>query len=132
MFRRLTDWYIDRLVAREQANLPVVNLKSLLERIGEEIVGAQLFLETRDQRFVPFNLQHPNSDGLEITSLVVTWSREGIPPWETEEPAKNLAQRLSGRAGISAVVLLSRRLDSFVGYYVRIRPELLRSTDRET
>lgn len=132
MFRRLTDWYIDRLVAREQANLPVVNLKSLLERIGEEIVGAQLFLETRDQRFVPVNLQHPNSDGLEITSLVVTWSREGIPPWETEEPAKNLAQRLSGRAGISAVVLLSRRLDSFVGYYVRIRPELLRSTDRET
>lgn len=107
-------------------------MRSLLDRIGEEILGARLFLETRDQRFVPVNLQHPNSVGLDIISLVVTWSREGIPPWETEEPAKNLAQRLAEREDISAVVLLSRRSDSFVGYYVQIRPELLRSKDRET
>lgn len=124
MFRWLTDWYINRLVAKERANLPAINWRSLLDGIAEEIQGSSVFLETRGQHFVPVTSQDSNSVGLDIISLVVTWNHGGVQPWETEEPAKNLAKKLSERADVSAVVLLSRSLDSFVGYYVRIRPKL--------
>ena len=125
MFRRLTDWYIDRLVAKQRANLPVVDARSLHERIAGEIpAGGSFYLETRDQRFVPVDLQQLNSEGLDSISLIVTWSGDGIKPWETEEPAKEVARRLSERSDIEAMVFLSRRLDAFVGYYVRIRPKL--------
>jgi hypothetical protein len=124
MFRRLIDWYIDRLVAKERLNLPAINWRSLLDGISEEIQGSAVFLETRGQRFVPVDSLDSNSEGSDIVSLVVTWSHDGVEPWETKEPAKNLAQALSERDAVVAVVLLSRSLDSFVGYYVRIRPKL--------
>lgn len=128
MFRRLTDWYIDRLVAKELAALPVIDWRFLLDGISEEIQGSSIFLETRDQHFVSVNSGDPNRGNLDIVSLVITWSHDGVQPWKTEEPAKNLAWALSERDDLSAVVLLSRRLDSFVGYYVRIRPNFKKNT----
>ncbi|MBY0375932.1 MAG: hypothetical protein K2Q23_18185 [Bryobacteraceae bacterium] len=126
MFRWLTNWYIDRQVAKERANLPVVDVRSLLERISEEnhlAPEARYFLETRDQRFISLNPPHMTSEGVETVSLIVTWSRDGIPAWETEQPAKNLAERLARHRDLEAVLLLRRSLDSFVGYYVRVRPK---------
>lgn len=124
MFRRLTEWYLDRLIAEEKASLPNVDARDLLDRITFATHAEDLFyVETRDERVLPLNPDQPNSEGLDVVSLIVTRSRDGILPWDTEEPAETLADRLSDRDDISAIVQLSRRLDSFVGYYVRIRPK---------
>lgn len=125
MLRWLTNWYIDRLVTKERADLPVVSVQLLLDEIAKEIRdGALLFLETRDQQFVPLNHEKVSKQDLEFVSLIVTWSSEATPAWKTEEAAKALAERLASHGNIDAVVLLSRSLDSFVGYYVRVRPKL--------
>jgi len=124
MFTRLMDWYVDRLVAKEHASLPAIDWRSLAGKINEEIEECSVFVETRDKRFVPVNPQDPNSKELDAVSLIVTWSHHGVKPWETEKPAKDLAEDLSERGDVSAVVLWSRSLDSFVGYYVQIRPKV--------
>lgn len=121
----LTEWYINRLVAKQRAELPAIDWRSLLKRVEDAFQGrASVLLETRDERFISAESQGSNSGDLEFISLIVTWSREGLKPWETEEPARQLAQVLSQCDDVTAVLLLSRRLDSFVGYYVRIRPKL--------
>lgn len=118
MLNWLSGWYIDRLIAKERESLPPIDWRALTRTLGEAIEDGRVFLETRNQRFVPMGSLGSDSEGLDIVSLVVTWSHEGVRPWETEQA---LVERLSERSDVSAVLLLNRCVDSFVGYYVRIR-----------
>lgn len=92
--------------------------RALLKRVEPEISGYTVFLETAARRFVPLTAEQQAEN---VVGLVATWIRDGMSPWETEAPAKELAHRLSTQLGVNALVLLSRSLESFAGYYVSIR-----------
>ena len=94
-----------------------VDIESLLAKVRGETNGYTLFLETKDRSFVAVESATEIQDPV---ALVATWIQNGVPPWETEEPAKQLTHRLLERCGVRALVLLSRDPNSFVGYYVRI------------
>jgi hypothetical protein len=109
----------DAAELREEAQSNAsLNWRELLERIEPELSGYTVFLETESGRFLPLASQ---SQGEEVVGLIISYIRDGLSPWETEQPVKQLAQRLSVRVGLIPTVLLSRSPESFVGYYVRIR-----------
>lgn len=80
MLKWLSDWYIDRLIAKERESLPQVDWRSLTSKLGEAFEDGRVFLETRDQRFVPMGSLESDSEGLDIVSLVVTWSHRVFDP----------------------------------------------------
>jgi hypothetical protein len=103
---------------KAQNNVPS-QCRELLERIEPELSGYTVYLETESGRFLPLASKTP---GEGVVGLIITYIRDGLSPRDTEQPVKQLAQRLSARLGKIPPVLLSRSLESFVGYYVRLRP----------
>ena len=122
MFGKLLDWYIDRRVRQQRASVPAIDWKPLHERIRNEVEGYTVFLEMRDGSLV--RLDHPQANARDIVGLAITWLYDGVPPPATEEPAETLAKTLSEGHGVEAWVQVSRSPESFVGYYVRVRPLL--------
>ena len=120
MFGKLLDWYIDRRVRQERAAVPPIDWKALHERIRNEVQGYTVLLEMRDGTLVP--LDDRRLEDNDIVGLAVTWLYEGVPPPATEEPAEALAKTLGEGHGVEAWVQVSRSLESFVGFYVRVRP----------
>lgn len=125
MLGKLLDWYIARKVAEQRRTLPAIDWQALHESIKDDVEGFSVYLEMRDDRFLP--ISDPSADAAaraDVVGLVVAQLIDGVPPWETEEPAQALAERLSTRPHLTAIVQLSRRAEAFVGYYVRVRPLL--------
>jgi hypothetical protein len=122
MFNRWIDWYLDRRVQRERSALPRLDWRPLLKRIQNEVDGYAVFVETRDDQFVAVSSSEANGD-LDAIGLVAAWVRDDVPPWEMEAPARRLTNQLSALEGTTVVMLLSRRIEPFAGYYVRLRPE---------
>ena len=83
-----------------------------------EIGGWSVFLERRDNSWVAFDSA---SHREEYVAIVLAPLGEGRPPWETERQARNLSRRLNERFGLATGVLVSRRPEVFVGYYVSVR-----------
>lgn len=122
MFQFLTNRLLDHIISKERARIPKLNPSSVHSAIHQEIKpGASLYLESRDRTFTPWNPSDPDNHASDIVSLIVTWSRDGVLPWNTEQPAKDLQDKLAYHPNIEAMLLLSRDPDSFVGYYVQIR-----------
>jgi hypothetical protein len=122
MFNGLIDWYLDRRVQRERSALPRLDWRSLLKRIQNEVDGYAVFVETRDGQFVAVSSSEAKGN-LDAIGLVAAWVRDDVPPWEMEAPARRLTNQLSALEGTTVVMLLSRRIEPFAGYYVRLRPK---------
>lgn len=54
------------------------------------------------------------------TGIAVAYVAEGVKSWDTEAPAKHMAEKLSELLGKELPILLSRDYEHFVGYYVYI------------
>jgi hypothetical protein len=106
--------------ARDEAPPPSpVVMAELLVRIRPDVEGCSLFCEVANGRLQPLQ---PDSLPSDAAAIVVTFVRKGLRGWESEEPARQLSERLRDRWGLSPLVLISRDPDSFVGYYVRVAP----------
>jgi len=92
--------------------------RELLQRVAPRIDGYCAFVETRAGQFVRVEKA---TDSLDVVGLALAWVQEDVPPWEMEAPAKALLGQLSDVADIETMILLSRSVDSFAGYYVRVR-----------
>lgn len=55
-----------------------------------------------------------------VTRLAVAYDVDGINPWETEVPAKYMAQKLSAVLQADLPHFISRSADHFAGFYVDI------------
>jgi hypothetical protein len=93
----------------------------LLTEIQGEIGSYPLFLETRDDRRLPVSDRLHDASGADVLSLIIACIRDGVAPWDTEEVARDMANRLSARQGLSALPLISRDPITYVGWYVRVR-----------
>jgi len=118
MLNKLVDLYINWRVRRERNAVPAIDWKALHNRVAEYVGNYPIFVETRDRRFLPIN----GDKGDDIVALVVACISEGAPPWESREPARNIAEKLSKEPDLDALMLVSRDPESFVGYYVRVSP----------
>jgi hypothetical protein len=97
-----------------------INWRELRQLIAGEIDGYTLFLETKDGRHVPPDDVASSSQVQDVVALALVWLHDNVPASDTEEPATQLAARLSKRCGLEPVILLSRSTESFVGFYVRV------------
>jgi hypothetical protein len=77
-------------------------------------------VETRSGHFVRVDSA---ATSLDVVGLAIAWLHAGVNPWEMEAPAQELLERLSDIPNIEAIMLLSRSVESFAGYYVRVRPQ---------
>jgi hypothetical protein len=109
----------DDTAAEDVRSEPAVDWRSLLERVLPAIGSRTVFLELADGRFARSTPEPRPGD---VVALAITWADEGLTAWDTEAPARRLAEELSARPGLEACMLLNRDPDSFVGYYVRVRP----------
>jgi hypothetical protein len=120
MLAKLVDWWIGRKIWQERQALPRIDWEELVGRIRNDIEGYTVYLETRDARLIPLLSEDANAK-IDALSLVIAWIQAGVQPWEMEQPAQQLKERLSAHHGIDAIVLVSRQIQPFAGYYVRVR-----------
>jgi hypothetical protein len=79
---------------RDSPSLTVEELRGLVDRIRPEIEGYTLFLETKNGRFTVADDHLSGWRPNEVVALGAAWIHGDVPPWETEDPAEKLAQRL--------------------------------------
>ena len=53
-------------------------------------------------------------------SFAIAYDVEGVEPWQTEIPARHMAEKLGNVLGRELAILLSRSADHYAGYYVHI------------
>ena len=104
------------IVTIEQKPNPPLNWQELLKRMEPELSGYTVFLETPDGEWRPI----ASMQNEEVVHLVIACIGDGISPSKTQEPIRDLAERLSVRVGVKPLVLLSRRTEPFSGYYLRV------------
>jgi hypothetical protein len=107
---------VSEIVTAEQKPNPPLKWQELLKRMEPELPGFTVFLETPDGEWRSL----ASIKNEQVVYLVIACIRDGISSTKTEEPIRDLAERLSTRVGVKALVLLSRRLEPFSGYYLRV------------
>ena len=105
--------------ASQAEGAAIADYSSLVRRVSPMLDACAIMAEMDDGRFLPL----AEGQRLEsVVGLVAAPVHDGQSLWRTDAPAKELANAMSTQLGVSAVALISRRFDSFVGYYVSIRP----------
>jgi hypothetical protein len=120
MFHWLIDRYFDLRRVRYRRKLPAFEWQPLLDQIREQIREYTVFLETRNHGFVSLEDFIARPRGSDVVAVAIAYVADGVAPWDTETPARVLADRLSPTLGFTPLIFSSRDPDSFVGYYVRI------------
>jgi hypothetical protein len=127
---KLLDLFLNWQIRCERKSLPRIQWESFYESIKNEIEGYPVFLETRGVDFIPISDANVEPDKLDVVGLAVPFERKGVPVLEAERDAKKLAEKLSTKPGLSAIVLLSDDSKYFIGYYVNVRPRPTNETER--
>jgi len=124
MIGRLFDWYIERKVRSERANLPAVDWTSLHASVAGPGAGYAVFVEMRDGRLASTDDPRLEAERGDIVGLAYTWL-DDRPRGESEEPAQRLAQALAPRRDLLVSLYVNRSsIELFTGHYVSVRPLL--------
>lgn len=119
MLGRILDFFDKRALTKERDALVAIEWEPVVRRIEGHVGDHSIYLETRHSGFVkPASEAIPQ--GEDVVAAAVVYQVDGVEPWETERPAREMAESLSQLLGRQFPVLLSREYWSFVGYYVRI------------
>jgi hypothetical protein len=118
MFTKLIDTIIVKLTGGSERQPEAIDWKSVVSKIEPHIESHSIFLEKRNGSFV---LPEQLNQGEQVISVIVAYAQKGINPWETEAPAKYMAEKLSGILGIELPYLLSRNPELYAGFYVCVR-----------
>ncbi len=118
MFANLFDTLIVKLAGGFPEKLRLMGWEPVVSLIEPHIESHTIFLETMNGEFV---IPHQLSEDQEVISVIVAYVKEGVNPWDTEVPAKYMAEKLSRIIGRELPYLVSRPLNADVAYYVCIR-----------
>ena len=121
MFGKISDWFYDRHQKKLRDALPEIDWKALIDQLGETIQGYSTYLDTRHNGMIDLETAKLETTKHDIVGLVVTPAKEGLEPWNTEEPTKKLSQEITDKTGKNSLILLSRDYTKFVGYYAYVR-----------
>ncbi|WP_139304922.1 hypothetical protein [Microbulbifer marinus] len=88
-----------------------------VEKIRAHIGNHSIYLELPGGGWC--KLEEAN-ESTAATGVAVAYVAEGVEPWDTEAPARHMAQTLSALIGKELPYYLSRDFTGFVGYYVYI------------
>lgn len=121
MINKIIDIFLNRKIKKIRKTLPAIDWKYLYKEIEKFVIKNDIYLETRHNGFIPLNSSQANDPKTEIVALIVTPAKDGLPAWETEEPAKNILEIIRNNTNRECNLLLSRDYNSFVGYYVQIK-----------
>lgn len=120
MLSKLGDWYYDWIVRRERKKLPVLDWAPLVDELSRVIEDHSVFLETRYDGFVTLEAVQSGSVDTDIVAVAVALVSDGLEPWQTEAPAKLMAEKLSEHFGKPMPRQISRQWQVFAGHYVRV------------
>ncbi len=107
--------------AISQKDLAKLEWRPLLNSVKAHCQDCSIFVQTRHHGMLSVNdpkVEKPKSD---IVALAITAARKGMKPWDSEEPARALCNKLKEVLGRNCCLQLNRDPDTFVGYYVKIQ-----------
>ncbi len=106
------------LFKRKRTQPKSTNWANIIAEISPHVESHQIYVEFSDGSR---KLYSPSEDVTGLESIAVVYSSPHAEPWETEVPAKYMADKLSVILNRHLQISLSRDPDSFVGYFVEIR-----------
>ena len=117
----ISDWFFNLLNRGLRKKLPKIDWEKTYNEIEEVIDGNNVYLETRLNGLIPIDSQIQNGFENEIVALIVTPAKDGIPAWETEEPAKKIVNDIKNKTNRNSLLFISRDSKYFSGYYAQIK-----------
>jgi len=120
MFSNIVDVFDSYMSKRERRALPELEWQPLVRKLQPHIETHSIFLETRHNGFVPLPSGSDSVASAEIVAVVVALVDEAIETWDTEGPARAMAEKLADVVGHPLPVMISREYRSFAGWYVRV------------
>ena len=120
MLLRLIDKYYDWKERRQCQQVQAIDWEALVQELEPLIQDHSMFLETRVDGFIRIDDYEDLVEKPDIVAIAVALVREGLEPWDTEQPALEMSETLSKHFGVPLPRLLSRQWEVFVGHYVRV------------
>jgi hypothetical protein len=117
---RLIDKYYDWKERRQCQQVQAIDWEALVQELEPLIQDHSMFLETRVDGFIRIDDYEDLVEKPDIVAIAVALVREGLEPWDTEQPALEMSETLSKHFGVPLPRLLSRQWEVFVGHYVRV------------
>ena len=118
MFTKIIDTFLAKLSGGGQRQPEAMDWRPVISLIEPHIESHTIFLEKMNGGFV---LPEELGEGQAVVSVIVAYAHDGVNTWETEAPAKHMAEKLSGVLGKELPYLLSRNPKPYAGYYVCLR-----------
>lgn len=119
MIRNLLDKMIVKLTGgidnSESMEIDYLSILNAVEPLTED---HSIYLETSDGEFIANGSCVGDKT---IVSVCIAYVKEGVKPWDTEEPAKRMLHKVDDATAYKPLLLLSRNPIYFVGYYVQIK-----------
>ena len=127
MFSSLVDRILDWLIENDDSpdgrasylnGLPPIDWRADLALIQPHVESHTVYVLARSGEWLSLSSA---DDSIDAVALVVAYENEHTKPWETEVPAKHMAEKLSRQLGKEQMLQLSRNPTGYAGYYVHVR-----------
>lgn len=109
-----------RSLKKERERLRAIDWRPVVEEVRPYIEDHSILLETRFDGFVPIEDIETDDTERDVVAVAVALVRPDMAPWETEEPARAMSEKLQERLGRRVPRLVSRHFQSWAGHYVRV------------